>query len=57
VYFRLWFLIPTVVLCGIGEITGWSGRLWSSLNVLNGNAFLMQCVALHTLSHSDSRLT
>ncbi|KAI0036370.1 RTA1 like protein-domain-containing protein [Vararia minispora EC-137] len=34
-YYGLWFLIPTVVLCGVGEIIGWSGRLWSSLDVLN----------------------
>ncbi|VDB94162.1 unnamed protein product [Peniophora sp. CBMAI 1063] len=42
IYFKLWFLLPTVVLCGLGELTGWSGRLWSSYNILNGNAFLMQ---------------
>ncbi|KZV76214.1 RTA1-domain-containing protein [Peniophora sp. CONT] len=45
IYFRLWFLLPTVVLCGVGEITGWSGRLWSFYNILNGNAFLMQLIA------------
>ena len=44
IYFRLWFLLPTVILCGLGELTGWSGRLWSSYNILNGNAYLMQCV-------------
>ena len=37
----LWIL-PTIVLCGLGEILGWSGRLWSSINVLNANAFLVQ---------------
>ncbi|KZV75157.1 RTA1-domain-containing protein [Peniophora sp. CONT] len=42
VYFRLWFLLPTVVLCGLGELTGWSGRLWSSYNIQEDNAFLMQ---------------
>ncbi|KZV70103.1 RTA1-domain-containing protein [Peniophora sp. CONT] len=42
VYFRLWFLLPTVVLCGVGELVGWSGRLWSSYNIQNDNAFLMQ---------------
>ncbi|VDB99988.1 unnamed protein product [Peniophora sp. CBMAI 1063] len=42
IYFRLWFLLPTVVLCGLGELTGWSGRLWSSYNIQNDNAFLMQ---------------
>jgi len=29
---RLWFLILTMVVCGFGEILGWSGRLWSSIN-------------------------
>ncbi len=29
---RLWFLIVTIVVCGLGEILGWSGRLWSSIN-------------------------
>jgi hypothetical protein len=55
VYFRLWFLFPTAVLCGIGEVIGWSGRLWASFNVLNRNAFLMQCVTLY--SYSGSQLT
>jgi len=41
-YFRLWFLLPSAVLCGLGELIGWSGRLWSSINPLNSNAFLIQ---------------
>ncbi|KLO17014.1 RTA1 like protein [Schizopora paradoxa] len=32
VYFKLWWLLPTAVLAGIGEIIGWSGRYWSSFN-------------------------
>jgi len=43
--FRLWFLIVTAVFCGLLEIIGWSGRLWSSINVFNGNAFLTQIVS------------
>jgi len=39
---RLYWIIPTVALCGLGEVIGWSGRLWSSKNPLNGNAYLMQ---------------
>jgi len=39
---RLYWLIPTTAMCGIGEILGWSGRLWSSKNPLNGTAFLIQ---------------
>ncbi|KAF7325255.1 RTA1-like protein [Mycena venus] len=30
VYFRTWWMFPTAFLCGIGELIGWSGRLWSS---------------------------
>ncbi|KAI0810933.1 RTA1-domain-containing protein [Irpex lacteus] len=42
IYTRLWFLLPTVVLAIIGEILGWSARLWSSRNVNLLNPFLMQ---------------
>ncbi|KAK7064938.1 RTA1 like protein-domain-containing protein [Favolaschia claudopus] len=30
IHFRLWWLLPTAMLCGVGEIIGWTGRLWSS---------------------------
>lgn len=39
---RKWYLIPSLVVGGIGEILGWSGRLWSSRNVLNVTPFLIQ---------------
>ncbi|KAF8317968.1 RTA1-domain-containing protein [Clavulina sp. PMI_390] len=39
---KKWYLLPTVVLGGCGEIIGWAARLWSSQNVLNGTPFLMQ---------------
>ncbi|KAI0051445.1 RTA1-domain-containing protein [Auriscalpium vulgare] len=42
---RLWWLLPTVVLCGLLEIAGWSGRLWSSLNVDLRSPFMLQIVA------------
>lgn len=45
---RLFWLLPTTAMCGVGEIIGWSGRLMDSKNPLNHNAFLMQCV--HILS-------
>jgi hypothetical protein len=32
VRYRLWWLFPTVFLCGLLEVLGWSGRLWSSIN-------------------------
>ena len=41
-YRRTWFLLPTIILAGVGEILGWTGRLWSSKNVLNNNAFMIQ---------------
>jgi len=40
------YLFPTVLLCGCGEVLGWSGRLWSSQNVDNQNAFMIQIVCL-----------
>ncbi|KAF6747219.1 RTA1-like protein [Ephemerocybe angulata] len=27
--YKTWFMLPTVVLCGVMETFGWSGRLWS----------------------------
>jgi len=40
--FRLWWLFPTVVLCGLLETIGWSARLWSSRNPTLFKAFVMQ---------------
>ncbi|KAH7101350.1 hypothetical protein BKA62DRAFT_703530, partial [Auriculariales sp. MPI-PUGE-AT-0066] len=39
--FRLWWMVPTAVFCGLGEILGWSGRLWSSMNPALLTPFLM----------------
>ncbi|PPQ84918.1 hypothetical protein CVT25_004586 [Psilocybe cyanescens] len=39
---RLWWLFWTACFCGVIEVVGWSGRLWSSYNPLNGSAFQMQ---------------
>ncbi len=39
---RLWWLLPTVFVAGIGEILGWSARLWSSQNVYLSDPFIMQ---------------
>ena len=41
---RMWWMIPTAVLCGLTEIIGWSGRLWSSYDVDNMDPYLMQYV-------------
>ncbi|KAI0692285.1 RTA1 like protein-domain-containing protein [Cytidiella melzeri] len=42
IWFKIWWLIPTAVLAGIGETIGWVGRYWSSRNFLDSDAFLMQ---------------
>ena len=39
---RTRYMIPTLVLCGFGEILGWAGRYWGHVNPHNGDAFLMQ---------------
>ncbi|KAH9944343.1 RTA1-domain-containing protein [Epithele typhae] len=41
-YWRMRWLLPTAALCGLSEVVGWSARLWSSINPLNKNAFIMQ---------------
>ncbi|KAJ8453616.1 hypothetical protein ONZ51_g13500 [Trametes cubensis] len=43
---RAWWLLPTVVLAGSGEVLGWIAREWSHDQPLNSNPFLMQTVAL-----------
>ncbi|CAE6466062.1 unnamed protein product [Rhizoctonia solani] len=42
IYFRTMYMIPTLVLCGIGELLGWAGRYWGHLSPLNRDAFMMQ---------------
>ncbi|KAJ7219802.1 RTA1 like protein-domain-containing protein [Mycena haematopus] len=44
-YFRTWWLLPTAVFCGIGELLGWSGRLWSSQNPTANTPFIIQICA------------
>ncbi|KAJ7037219.1 RTA1-like protein, partial [Mycena alexandri] len=41
-YYRMWWLLPTAALCGIGELLGWSGRLWSAISLAAQTPFLMQ---------------
>ncbi|KAJ7362447.1 hypothetical protein DFH08DRAFT_840913, partial [Mycena albidolilacea] len=31
-YLRMLWLLPTVCLCGVDELIGWSARLWSSFS-------------------------
>lgn len=42
IVFRKWFFLPTMVTGGFGELIGWTGRLWSSQNPNNFQAFVMQ---------------
>ncbi|KAJ7042169.1 RTA1-like protein [Mycena alexandri] len=41
-YYKMWWLFPTACLCGVGELVGWSGRLWSSFNPFLSDPFMMQ---------------
>ncbi|KAJ7446599.1 RTA1-like protein [Mycena latifolia] len=43
--YRLWWLFPSVVLAGGLEVLGWSGRLWSSLNMTLATGFEIQIIA------------
>jgi hypothetical protein len=40
--YRIWWLFPTAILAGLGEVLGWSARLWSSKNPPLSNPFLIQ---------------
>ena len=40
--YRLWWLLPTVVLGCAGEAIGWFGRLWSSYNIEKRTPFMIQ---------------
>jgi hypothetical protein len=41
-YYRMWWLFPTACLCGLGELVGWTGRLWSSFSPSFSNPYMMQ---------------
>ncbi|KAH9858164.1 RTA1 like protein [Lenzites betulinus] len=43
---RAWWLLPTVVLAGTGELIGWTGRMWSHYDPLEYNPYLIQTVTL-----------
>jgi len=44
-FYRMWWLLPTIGLCGMLEVIGWAGRLWSSFSPLKGTPFKIQIVA------------
>ncbi|KAH9977062.1 RTA1-like protein [Lactifluus volemus] len=45
-YFRLWWLIPSAILCGFLEVAGWSSRLWSSRHPFLFPPFIIQILTL-----------
>ena len=42
--YRKWYLLYTAVFCGIIEVAGWSGRLWSSFDPFLDIPFQIQFV-------------
>ncbi|KAF8163848.1 RTA1-like protein [Crassisporium funariophilum] len=40
--YRMWWILPTICLCGMLEILGWSARLWSSYSPLLSTPFQIQ---------------
>ncbi|CAE6473367.1 unnamed protein product [Rhizoctonia solani] len=42
VWLKVWYMLPTLALCGLVEILGWTGRYWGHENPYNRNPFLMQ---------------
>ncbi|KAK0474736.1 RTA1-like protein [Armillaria luteobubalina] len=44
IYYRMWWVFPTICLAGIMEVLGWSGRLWSSYSPSLNNPFQIQIV-------------
>ncbi|KAJ7247401.1 RTA1 like protein-domain-containing protein [Mycena haematopus] len=46
VHYRMWWLLPTACLCGIGEIIGWAGRLWLFFSPTLHTPFMMQIISL-----------
>lgn len=42
--YKMWWLLPTVFLGGVGELIGWAARTWSHSSPYLINPFIMQCV-------------
>ncbi|KAJ3536791.1 hypothetical protein NMY22_g5878 [Coprinellus aureogranulatus] len=42
IYRRLWWILPTIVLCGILELVGWAARIYSSYEPYEINPFTIQ---------------
>ncbi|CAE6447295.1 unnamed protein product [Rhizoctonia solani] len=41
-WIKVWYMLPTLALCGLVEIIGWVGRYWGHKNPYNRSPFLMQ---------------
>jgi len=40
--YRIWWWVPTVFICGLSEVIGWSGRVWGSQNPWIMTPYLIQ---------------
>ncbi|PBK87225.1 RTA1 like protein [Armillaria gallica] len=43
-HYRIWWPFPTIILAGVMEILGWSGRLWSSFSPTLRTPYMIQIV-------------
>ncbi|KAK0462227.1 RTA1 like protein-domain-containing protein [Armillaria novae-zelandiae] len=43
-HYRMWWPFPTIILAGVLEVLGWSGRLWSSFSPTLRNPYMIQIV-------------
>ncbi|CAE6423948.1 unnamed protein product [Rhizoctonia solani] len=41
-WLKVWYMFPTLAICGLVEVVGWAGRYWGHENPYNRNPFLMQ---------------
>ncbi|SJL08744.1 uncharacterized protein ARMOST_12114 [Armillaria ostoyae] len=43
-HYRIWWPFPTIILAGVMEVLGWSGRLWSSFSPTLRTPYMIQIV-------------
>ncbi|KAJ7362999.1 hypothetical protein DFH08DRAFT_841853, partial [Mycena albidolilacea] len=56
-YLRMLWLLPTVCLCGVGELIGWSACLWSSFSPSLHKPFISAGAFLGLGLHISPRLS
>ncbi|KAJ7122359.1 RTA1 like protein-domain-containing protein [Mycena epipterygia] len=44
VRYRMWWLLPSIVLAGALEVLGWAARFWSSISVLDPHPYEIQII-------------